>query len=73
MSGSDPEFYRKLGQASSVGVMFAACIVVGVGLGVFLDSWLQTNPWCTIGLAVLGSAAGFYNLIKMISVLGDSK
>jgi ATP synthase protein I len=73
MSNSDPNLYRAMGQASSIGMTFAACIVVGVGVGFLLDIWLKTTPWCTIGLAVFGCVAGFYNLIKMISVLGDSK
>jgi len=66
--------FRQLGQAGSVGAMLAACIFVGTGLGVLLDRWLGTRPWLTLLLLVLGIAAGFYNVFRMLAALQrDSK
>ncbi len=54
--------------------MLAACIFVGTGLGVLLDRWLGTRPWLTLLLLVLGIAAGFYNVFRMLAALQrDSK
>lgn len=47
------------------GVMLAACIFVGLGLGVMLDRWLGTRPWFTLILLVMGIVAGFYNVVRL--------
>ncbi len=61
---------RQLGQASMAGLMLAACIFVGTGLGVYLDRWLGTRPWLTLFFMVLGIVAGFYNVFKIVAALG---
>lgn len=47
------------------GVMLAACIFVGLGLGVMMDHWLGTRPWFTLGLLLMGIVAGFYNVVRL--------
>jgi ATP synthase protein I len=60
-----------MGQAASVGAMLAFCIFVGTGLGVLLDRWLGTRPWLTLVLMFFGIVAGFYNVVRMVSSLGQ--
>lgn len=50
---------------SSVGLMFPASIIVGLGLGYFLDRLLKTFPYLTIVFTILGIVAGFYNILKI--------
>jgi F0F1-type ATP synthase assembly protein I len=38
-------------------------VVVGAFLGVWIDKWLDTPPWFTIGLLVVGMIAGFRRLM----------
>ncbi len=48
------------------GWYFGACIVVGAVGGYFLDKWLDTKPiFILIGM-LLGLAAGFYGMYKML-------
>ncbi len=61
--------FRTLGQASLAGVMLAACIFVGTGLGVLLDRWLGSRPWLTLILMVFGIVAGYYNVIRILAGL----
>lgn len=42
-------------------------MLVGAGLGWWLDRWLGTTPWGFILLLLLGVAAGFWNLIKAVN------
>ncbi len=58
---------RKLSLLSTVGLMFPASIGVGLVMGHFLDRWLGTDPWLLMLFALLGIAAGFVNLVKVIS------
>ena len=47
-----------LGFAMRIGVELVAALVIGVGFGLFLDSWLDTKPWFMLGFFLLGAAAG---------------
>jgi len=51
-----------LAQASAVGLTFVVAIVLGMGLGWWLDGRLGTSPLCLLLGLFLGIAAGFKNL-----------
>ena len=61
------ELLRGLYMISQIGFTIAACVVVGVLLGRFLDSVLNTTPLLLIIFSLLGAGAGFkaiYELVK---------
>ena len=49
--------------------MLVMCILVGLGLGLALDTWLKTKPWFTLFFMLLGIIAGFYNIVKVVRSL----
>lgn len=49
-----------------MGVDFAAAVLVGIGIGLFVDSRLGTAPIGLIVLFLLGVAAGFLNLWRLL-------
>ena len=51
---------------TGLGWYVAACIVIGVAGGVFLDKTLGTLPLLTVGGTVLGSVAAFWGVYKMV-------
>lgn len=55
-----------LGFAMRVGTDLVAALVVGVGIGVLLDYWLDTKPWFLIVFFLLGAAAGFLNVFRLV-------
>lgn len=59
-----------LGFALRIGVELVAALVVGVGIGVLLDYWLETSPWMMIVFFILGNAAGFLNVYRAVSGYG---
>jgi ATP synthase protein I len=40
-----------------------AALVVGMGIGWFLDRTFKTDPWCLVIFTGFGIVAGFRNLI----------
>jgi F0F1-type ATP synthase assembly protein I len=51
------------------GWYFASCIGIGIGGGLALDAWLDTKPGFLLGGILLGTAAGFYGLFRMLMPL----
>lgn len=50
----------------NLGFGLAACILVGAGLGWFLDRYLSMEtPWFTIGLTLVGLAAGMREVFAL--------
>jgi ATP synthase protein I len=45
-----------------------AGIVVGGGIGYLLDKWLGTKPFLLILFGLLGTAGGFWNIIRATSL-----
>ena len=60
----EKESKKKWIDYSSVGLMFPASILVGFGIGYFLDKWLKTDPWLTVIFIIYGILAGFFNLFS---------
>jgi ATP synthase protein I len=54
--------WRELAYFSSIGFSVALSIFIGLFLGVKLDQWFETSPWCTLVFLVLGIAAAFRNI-----------
>lgn len=50
------------GEAISVGLSFAIALVIGVGIGWWLDQRFGWKPWGTLGGFALGMAAGVRNI-----------
>ncbi len=56
--------------AMRIGVEIVAALIVGVAIGYFLDQWLGTKPWFLLLFFVLGAAAGFMNVFRVVGGLG---
>ncbi len=70
-----PGFRTKWGnqlRLSSIGLVLAISVALGAVGGWWLDNYLGTDPWLTIVGLVLGSAAGFYELIREVNRPSDS-
>lgn len=65
------EINRKSGLAYAAAFSLFAAVISGLGLGWLLDHWLGTKPWLMVVGLVLGSAAGFYELIRSTSKLSE--
>ncbi|MSO23156.1 MAG: AtpZ/AtpI family protein [Acidobacteria bacterium] len=61
--------YKNLGDLLSVGIMFPACIGIGYGIGYVLDQWSGRKSTFKALFLLLGIAAAFINLFKVISKL----
>jgi ATP synthase protein I len=58
------EFFRELAKYSALGLEMALSVVIGMGIGYYLDGWLGTGPWLTIVWIGLGFAAGVRSLYR---------
>lgn len=55
-------YMRELAYYSSLGFQVALSIVIGLGIGVYLDRRFELYPWLTLVFIGLGVAAGFRNI-----------
>jgi ATP synthase protein I len=53
-----------LARALRLSTELVAAVVVGFGIGFFLDRWLGTTPWGLIVFLLLGFAAGILNVMR---------
>jgi len=56
--------YRKIALLSSLGLMLPSSTAVGMFFGYLLDKLFHTHPWLLFIFTLLGTASGFYNLIR---------
>jgi len=69
--GSGTKWGEQL-RLSSIGLVLAISVALGAVGGWWRDGYLGTGPWLTILGLVLGSAAGFYELIREVNRSSDS-
>lgn len=60
------EILRRLGPFLSLGTMFAAALLLGLGAGYWADGRFGTSPWLTLTGALVGLALGFYNFFSVV-------
>jgi ATP synthase protein I len=69
---------RRRGQASGlnvgmrIGIELVASVLVGGGIGWFLDDKLHTKPIFLLAMVVLGFTAGVLNVIRLMKSLDKS-
>jgi len=64
----------QMASASSIGIAMAIAIFGCFFLGNWLDAKLGTEPYFTLGLLIVGIAAGFRNIYVLIKrYLGNAK
>lgn len=51
-----------------VGTEIVASTMIGLGIGFFLDRWLDTRPLFLIIFAIFGLAAGFLSLYQLMVI-----
>ena len=69
--GTDPDRVKlNFGSGLTVGIELVVGVVAGVGLGLALDSWLDTRPFLTILFFLLGTAAGMLNAWRHLVRVG---
>lgn len=56
----------QLMDAMNVGVYLVVPLLVGLGIGIILDTKLGTKPICIIFGLLMGSVGSFFNLIKIV-------
>ena len=64
---SEQDQNRKSGYAYAAGITLFATVAAFCGLGWLLDKWLGTTPWFLVGGIVVGSAAGFFQFVRLSS------
>ena len=52
---------------SRVATELVAGLIIGTGLGLLIDNWLETKPLFLIIFFFLGAFAGIYNLWRQLS------
>ena len=40
---------------------------IGLGMGYYLDKWLETDPWMTLSFLLIGIISGFRNIFILTS------
>ena len=63
----DRDWVKALAFLSQIGITIAACIVVGVFLGVFLDRIFGISPILTIVCSLLGLVAAIKSIFDLAS------
>lgn len=53
--------------AIKVASEFFSAVLVGVGVGLFLDNYVTKSPWGLICFLILGSCAGVLNVMRYAS------
>ncbi len=70
----DPSFYSRLGRLSSIVLVIPSAMAGGWLFGrLVFDRLLSTYPWGTIGFTLLGAVAGFYEIVKILTIDQRSK
>ena len=60
------DWAKALAVLSQIGFTIAACILIGVFGGRFLDSLFGTSPWIMIAGSTLGLLAAFKSILDLV-------
>ena len=70
LSGAAADSQTGKGMAFRIGTEIVVAVAVGGGIGFWIDTWLDTKPWCLIVFLLLGNAAGLWNVFRVTNEQG---
>ncbi len=56
--------FESLGLASMMGIHLVSGVIVGMGMGYYLDKVFGTKPWLMLLFLVFGIVAGYKNMFR---------
>lgn len=68
-----PKFDRQMRyflNASSIGMSMIVAVLIGTGMGYYLDKYFDTKPYLTIIFMICGVVAAFKNVIYFVKRSG---
>ena len=68
MAPTSPSTWQLIGQLSTIGMSFVFALVIGFGVGLWLDGMLGTKPWLAFVGFFLGLAAGVLNVYRVMQL-----
>ena len=68
---SNRGWIRKAGLASSAGLTLVISTMIGYAAGNWLDEKLHTTPWLMLALTLIGTAAGFIEVFRIVAELSE--
>jgi ATP synthase protein I len=68
MAPTSPTTWQLIGQLSTIGMSFVFALVIGFGVGYWLDGVLGTKPWLAFLGFFLGLAAGVLNVYRVMQL-----
>ena len=60
------EYLNQIATGTSMGLQWGLSVLIGLAIGVWLDSRFSTFPWLTLIFLVMGVIAGFRNYYRFI-------
>ena len=67
-----PKTFNKYLRLSTVGLELGFAVLLGLFIGQYLDGVLGTEPWLLLLFLLLGAAAGFRRLYRLLKEVGES-
>jgi hypothetical protein len=71
--GAERPGIGNIGMGLAAGLTFAASVVVGIYIGNWIDARWHTGPWGLIIMLVVGVAAGFVKLVRLLDAPGKRR
>lgn len=66
MKEENKSLLKTIAELSTLGLTMVFATFIGLAIGLYLDSKLNTSPWLTILFLLIGIAAGFYKVIQVV-------
>ena len=72
MVPTSPTTWQLIGQLSTLGMSFVLALILGFGLGFWLDGLLNTKPWLSFIGFFFGLAAAVLNVYRVLKLSNES-
>jgi ATP synthase protein I len=65
-NSQDQKWRRQSASATELPFVLVIAMLVGGGIGYFLDRWLHTRPWLMLFFGVIGFGTGIRDVLRRV-------
>ncbi|MCL6628622.1 MAG: AtpZ/AtpI family protein [Armatimonadetes bacterium] len=62
---------RNAALASTIGIVLVVCTAIGYLFGSWLDTKFGTSPWLMLVFTLMGIAAGFVEMLRILRMISE--